>query len=113
MQVAMSFVAGLMLGVGLLHLLPHAAAQLEKPSIDLLAGWMLIGLLTMFLLIRALDFHHHDAPLETVTSEPGPPHAHHHLPVLDVHPPMASRLSWVGAALGMVLHSMIDGVALA
>ena len=118
MQVAMSFVAGLMLGVGLLHLLPHAAAQLEKPSIDFLAAWMLTGLLTMFLLIRALDFHHHDAPLETVVSEPGPPQPHHHLPVahlpvLDVQRPIASRLSWVGAALGMVLHSMIDGVALA
>ena len=38
MQVATSFVAGLMLGVGVLHLLPHSWQQTE--SIDRTAGWL-------------------------------------------------------------------------
>ena len=43
MQLAMSFVGGLMLGVALLHLLPHALAA--SGSIDQVAGWTLGGLL--------------------------------------------------------------------
>jgi len=39
LQVATSFVAGLMLGVGLLHLLPHAWFQLR--SMDRTVLWML------------------------------------------------------------------------
>ena len=39
LQLATSFVAGLMLGVAVLHLLPHAWHEME--SIDLAAGWML------------------------------------------------------------------------
>jgi zinc and cadmium transporter len=105
MQLVMSLVAGLMLGVGLLHLLPHAAAQFETPSIDFLAGWMLTGLLTMFLLIRALDFHHHDDELEADAPEGhAAVHSHFHA---------ASHFGWLGAAIGMVLHSLIDGIALA
>src|SRR5947207_2688351 len=58
MQLVMSFVGGLMLGVALLHLLPHSLA--EQGSIDLLAGWTLAGLLTMFLLIRVFHVHAHE-----------------------------------------------------
>lgn len=115
MQLAMSFVAGLMLGVGLLHLLPHAAAQLEAAqlqagSVDFLAGWMLTGLLTMFLLIRALDFHHHDEELGATNSERA---AHDHPAVPGFQVPVPGHFGWLGAAIGMVLHSLIDGVALA
>src|SRR5262245_31238732 len=41
LQVATSFVAGLMLGVGILHLLPHAWHEMR--SVDRAAGWMLTG----------------------------------------------------------------------
>src|SRR5437762_7681276 len=58
MQLVMSFVAGLMLGVALLHLIPHSLA--EQGSIDRLAGWTLGGLLTMFLLIRVFHVHAHE-----------------------------------------------------
>ena len=61
MQLMMSFVAGLMLGVGLLHMLPHAlrAADSHAQSYDHCAVWMLAGLLATFFLIRAFHFHHH------------------------------------------------------
>src|SRR5437899_3673084 len=58
MQLVMSFVGGLMLGVALLHLVPHSLA--EQGSIDRLAGWTLGGLLTMFLLIRVFHVHAHE-----------------------------------------------------
>src|SRR5258708_39341135 len=58
MQLVMSFVGGLMLGVALLHLLPHALAH--QGSIDSVVGWTLGGLLTMFLLIRVFHVHAHE-----------------------------------------------------
>ena len=58
MQWVMSFVGGLMLGVAVLHLLPHSVA--EQGSIDRAALWLLGGLLTMFLLIRVFHVHAHE-----------------------------------------------------
>ena len=60
LQVATSFVSGLMLGVGVLHLMPHAWNELK--SIDRTATWMLWGFLVMFFIQRFLHFHHHDVP---------------------------------------------------
>src|SRR5881628_4098469 len=60
LQVATSFVAGLMLGVGVLHLVPHAWEQFR--SADLTMAWVLVGFLTMFFVQRYLHFHHHDVP---------------------------------------------------
>ncbi len=62
MQLTMSFVAGLMLGVALLHLLPHAAAELG--SFDRACIATLTGLLAMFFLIRVFHIHHHDTAEE-------------------------------------------------
>jgi zinc and cadmium transporter len=67
-QVLVSFVGGLMLGISLLHLLPHAVAEIgrgapatdrEFHALDLAVRWMLGGWLAMFFLIRAFHFHHH------------------------------------------------------
>src|SRR5262245_42163679 len=74
MQFVMSFVAGLMLGVAILHLLPHSLA--EQGSIDRTAGWTLGGLLTMFLLIRVFHFHVHEhGDTSDVLDPHHPPHA--------------------------------------
>src|SRR5438034_9688331 len=61
-QVATSFVGGLMLGVGVLHLVPHAWEQFR--SGDLTMRWLLGGILTMFFVQRYLHFHPPDAPNE-------------------------------------------------
>ena len=58
MQLAMSAVGGFMLGIALLHLIPHANAELS--SIDETVGWTLGGLLVMFLLIRVFHVHAHE-----------------------------------------------------
>jgi zinc and cadmium transporter len=130
MQVATSLVAGLMLGVGILHLLPHAWFELQ--SIDRAAGWMLSGFLVMFLIQRFFHFHHHDVPEGEPESEhPACTHEHDHDHVHDASHPhgpapagaashehslaahSARHLSWGGAALGLTLHTLIDGIALA
>lgn len=110
-QVIMSFVGGLMLGVGVLHLWPHAVVA--SGSIDFAAAWTLAGLLAMFFMIRAFDFHHH-GPVED-----GDPHDHehddhgqeHHHHEHD-HASGVHKLSWAGMALGLALHTLMDGIAL-
>jgi zinc and cadmium transporter len=133
--VVISFVAGLMLGIALLHFLPDAAEELN--SVDRTASWMVGGFLVMFFLQRFFHFHHHDLPEgdpeDCCHDEPEhEPHAnhgdeHHHgheathaahagEPAHHAHTlaeKSAQHLSWAGAALGLTLHSLVDGMALA
>lgn len=114
LQLAVSFVAGFMLGISLLHLLPHSWHQLR--SIDRTVMWLLAGFLIMFLAQRFFHFHHHDVPEdhehgEAATHDHG--HHHHHHPGQSLAEQSARRLSWTGAAIGMTFHSLIDGIALA
>ena len=114
LQLATSFVAGLMLGIALLHFLPDAAEQLH--SVDRTAAWVLGGFLAMFFLQRFFHFHHHDSPEgdpeDCDAHEHGHVHDHeHHAHTLADK--SAQQLSWVGTALGLTLHSLFDGLALA
>jgi zinc and cadmium transporter len=123
LQVAVSFVAGLMLGIALLHFLPDAAEQLH--SLDRTVEWMLGGFLAMFFLQRFFHFHHHDSPKDDPEDcdkkvvTPGNhehEHDHEHEHTHHAHTladKSAQQLSWVGTALGLTLHSLLDGIALA
>jgi zinc and cadmium transporter len=118
MQFLMSLVGGLMLGVAILHLLPHAAADL--PSLDVAVTWMLIGLLAMFFTIRLFHVHQHSFADPSVQEDEHTHshddahqhehhgHDHHHQQA----PNAAWRFSWLGLAFGLVLHSFFDGVAM-
>lgn len=118
LQIATSFVAGLMLGVGLLHLLPHSFHQLG--DLDHVALWMLAGFVTMFFIQRFFQFHHHDVPDESPEARDDRgehahagrrcDHAHHHPSLAEKS---ARNLSWAGAAIGLTLHTLLDGAALA
>jgi len=131
MQLAISFIAGAMLGVGMLHLLPHAVFELEgatgsgHAAIDEAVLWMLGGFLVMFFIERCFHFHHHEPPpAETIEPEHehdhrhdhdhgaacshGHDHGHQH-----AHGKPASRYGWIGALVGLMLHSTIDGLVLA
>ena len=109
MQLMMSFVGGLMLGVALLYLLPHAVSELG--SVDTAAFSLLAGLLVMFFLIRIFHVHQHASPDEAAHAE-----EHTHDPLVssaeDCHLHQ-HRFSWIGLALGLGLHTVLDGVALA
>lgn len=61
MQLLMSFVGGLMLGVAILHMLPHGI--IDGGSVEWGMGALLLGLMTTFLLMRLFHFHEH-APVE-------------------------------------------------
>ncbi|WP_168563726.1 ZIP family metal transporter [Crateriforma spongiae] len=123
-QLLMSGVGGLMLGIALLHLLPHATEILGSPS---RAGTgALLGLTSMFLLIRLFHTHDHGVPAvddsgESAASDgEGPDHSHggsgcDHEPVCDHHHRHdhgSKGISWVGLFFGLLLHTLVDGVAL-
>ena len=58
LQLAVSFVAGLMLGVALLHFIPDSAER--SHSLDQTVHWVLAGFLSMFFLQQFFHRHHHD-----------------------------------------------------
>jgi len=120
MQLIMSYVGGFMLGVALLHMLPHAFHELAP--IDGAVGATVVGLLAMFCMIRILHVHQHShddaiadlddehdcqhdhaAPADQETAAGGEHESHEH----------AHNLSWVGLFAGLAIHTLIDGVALA
>ncbi len=70
-QVMMSFVAGLMLGIAMLHMLPHAAELLGSAYWADVAG--LGGVIAMFLLLRAFHTHQHSEIACPVEPESSPP----------------------------------------
>src|SRR5215469_3833002 len=136
LQVAISLVAGLMLGIALLHFLPDANEHLH--SLDRTVAWMLGGFLAMFFLQRFFHFHHHDLPEGDPEDccndeEAEEQHEHHHHGHEHDHDhdhdhghehehghhahtlaeKSAQQLNWVGTALGLTLHSLMDGLALA
>jgi zinc and cadmium transporter len=114
LQMAISFVAGLMLGLALLHFIPDSEEQLH--SLNRTMAWALAGFLVMFFLQRFLHYHHHDVPEDAPdagcchhAAAEHHEHKHHHpAPAGQV----ANELSWVGATLGLTLHSLLDGIAL-
>ncbi len=118
LQMAISLVSGLMLGIALLHFLPDAAEQLD--SIKRTMNWVLGGFMVMFFLQRFFHFHHHDLPEgdpeDCGQHDHGPSkscdHDHvHHDQTLAYK--SAKQLTWIGTALGLTLHSLLDGFALA
>lgn len=104
-QLMMSFVGGLMLAVALLHLLPHAAAT--SGSLDMPAIAAVVGLLFTFFLIRVFHVHQHEPGRDPQEHGANCEHAGHDHVHSEGHP-----WSWVGLAVGLGLHTLIDGVAL-
>lgn len=116
LQLAVSFVAGLMLGIALLHFLPDANEKLQ--SLDQTVKWLLGGFLVMFFVQRFFHFHHHDLPEGDPEDCCGHDHDHDHAERHAEHAhtladKSAKQLSWVGTVLGLTVHSLLDGLALA
>jgi len=129
MEVALSFISGVMLGVAALVLLPHAfemrlvatqvqvghgsnAHSLGHDLITPVMLWLLAGFLAMFFIERFFCFHHHDAP-EPNGVETSHACVHDHSDHTHDHSASPHALRWSGAAIGLTLHSLLDGVALA
>jgi zinc and cadmium transporter len=137
LQFALSFVGGTMLGVGVLHLLPHAIIiALESKgdgamshgalhaSLDGVVLSVVLGFMAMFLLERFFHFHQHESPEQAGHHDccddgcdghahgNAHPHGHVHGHSHARKPKKVSELGWVGAAIGLTLHSILEGVAL-
>lgn len=136
MQLLMSLVGGMMIGVACLHLLPQAISQLNNPA--WLSGSLLLGVLCMLFLLRFGHVHHHGeaaslhadcdhipstAPQSNCSHDhdhdhdqgQGGNHEHNDSPDLatpGTSVPARHRFSWVGLFLGLALHTLFDGVAL-
>lgn len=74
-QMTLSLVSGVMLGVALLHLLPHSISLVDK---RVAMSGCLAGLLLMFFLIRMFHFHQHDLGLEDTGESEGACEGHSH-----------------------------------
>ncbi|TWT91666.1 ZIP family metal transporter [Neorhodopirellula pilleata] len=137
-QLLMSGVGGLMLGIAMLHLLPHATEVLQSSSKTGAAA--LAGLIAMFLLVRLFHTHDHGV-VDHVHHEDieghdhlhddcgGHSHAHSHPAAIEHEhehehehghghghghgPKTKKRFSWAGMFFGLALHTIVDGVALA
>jgi zinc and cadmium transporter len=117
MQLILSLVGGLVLGVGLLHLLPHSAAA--TGSLDQSVWATLAGLLAMFFLIRTFQVHRH-GPITKAHSadcdhaDHAAVPAHTGFPIdgaeCDTH---RHPYSWIGLCVGLTLHTLMDGMAIA
>ncbi len=118
LQVLLSFTGGVLLGVGMLHLIPHAFLELNS-RIDKTMNWVLLGFFAMFVLERAFHAHSHhtaDGCESTNTclhdaTEHDRLHGHAPDPAYHAHRP--SQWGWSGAFIGLLLHSLTDGAALA
>lgn len=119
LQLFVSMIAGLMLGVAMLHLLPMAVQFIPDSRWAFLTA--LLGLLVMFFLIRTFHFHEHSV-IETPESaeeserEHGCDHQdHHHSHQSNVvtQASLKSHAGWIGLATGLSIHSLLDGFALA
>ena len=114
MQLALSFVSGLMLGVAILHLLPHSVLMLG--SVDRAAVLMLFGVVGVFLLMRFLHVHSLEPGIK-LPAEGEHTHSHDHDHAHDHdhhhHGGGHAGVRWVTLLSGLSLHSIVDGAALA
>lgn len=113
-QFTLSLVSGVMLGVALLHLLPHAIYKL--PSVELALGVCLVGLLFMFFMVRMFHFHQHDLAVDSEHDHIQKELCDHEHDQHHVHCEKHSGgidYSWLGLCLGLAIHTVIDGIALA
>ena len=119
LQFGLALVAGVMLGVGFLHMLGHAViisseashGHGEGPSMSAVLMATLVGFLVMFLLERFFCFHHHE-----VEGEDGHTCGHSHTAgeeCAEDAPGSAHTLGWIGAFVGMSVHTILAGFALA
>lgn len=115
-QLSLSLVSGVMIGVGLLHMLGHAVEMTLHGSTGsinihdvMLAA--LLGFLAMFLLERFFCFHHHEASDDPAHGHGGDPDAKSSASEQDA-PPSSHRLQWVGALIGLTVHTILAGIAL-
>ncbi|HBH53472.1 MAG TPA: iron permease [Planctomycetaceae bacterium] len=137
MQFLISLVGGLMLGVGVLHQLPHGYVIAHEGGLglDWCVRWLLGGMVLTFFLMRWFHFHAHvgmpggDDELSGTADgqdllrlhghdcghDHDHSHDHDHAPHGHDHHHSHSHApaSWLGILIGLSMHTLLDGIALA
>jgi zinc and cadmium transporter len=126
LQLSISFVGGLMIGIAIFHMLPHALHGLGGDRINELCFAVILGMMVMFFLLRFFHFHQHVSDEDCEPYEHDCSHDHDHSHDHDCsshdhdhsthdheHDIPVGSLSWVGLLLGLGVHTFLDGVALA
>ena len=136
MQLMISFVGGVMLGIAIFHMIPHAKVAFGEGDVRLnqVMWGVMLGLVTTFFLLRWFHFHQHGpadfgilANEEKLASSEGThvcsehvhathgsatenhQHAHGHSACNHA----ATHTRWIAVLVGLGLHTLLDGVALA
>ena len=126
-QLVMAFVAGLILGVAVFHMLPHSLhalsvpiaagsefasdpgwappglyAPFSPPAAEVAVGWIMAGMVLTLLLLYLFDFHEHD-----FSEEHSQQHDRGNGCSITVSP-----VTWSGIMLGLGIHSLTEGLTL-
>jgi zinc and cadmium transporter len=123
LQVYLSFSAGTMLGAAFFHMMPEAVRVGSATTIH----WAAFGLLSLFFLERFFSFHHHEPHAHATVTESdagcvvNSEHRAHHDHALahsietprSVDSAASGALPWGSAAIGLAVHSLVGGIALA
>ncbi|MEZ6137847.1 MAG: ZIP family metal transporter [Pirellulaceae bacterium] len=135
MQLMISFVGGVMLGIAIFHMIPHSLAALGPASIDQVAWGVMLGLLATFFLLRFFHFHQHGpADFGILANEEAEQQATEATHLCSEHNHPASGLNqahperpsgcghshsstggatrWIAVLVGLGLHTLMDGVAM-
>jgi zinc and cadmium transporter len=121
MQLMISFVGGVMLGIAVFHMIPHALAALGQGQIDQVMWGVMLGMLATFFLLRSFHFHQHgpadfgiwaeeQAQLERTEHIP---HHHEHGPHEPCVHAAQGATRWIAVLVGLGIHTLMDGVAMA
>ena len=120
LQIYLSFSAGIMLGAAFFHMLPEAV-EIGSPET---IRWAILGLLSLFFVERFFSFHQHEPLPAAVSTDPvsleivpDPAHScadHEHAGHSHDRPSAkGGALRWTPAAIGLAVHSLTGGIALA
>lgn len=135
MQLMISFVGGIMLGIAVFHMIPHAMVA-ANGDVNLVAWGLMLGMLATFFLLRFFHFHQHgpadfgihaeekksalqdqathlcsghNHPAATKVDDHG---CEHHACEPTATDPGNRNARWVAVLVGLGLHTMTDGVAM-
>lgn len=135
MQLMISLVGGLMLGIAIFHMIPHALVAAEG-RIDQVMQGVMLGLVATFFLIRCFHFHQHgpadfgiqaeaEAATRAALVDDHQADQQTHICSEHVHPAPCDHAGrqhadhrqgttrWIAVLVGLALHTLMDGVAMA
>ena len=102
-QLLMAFVAGIILGVAVYHMLPHAVTAIGgAEALESAVSWLMAGVVLTLLMLYFFDFHEHDFSHE---------HAHQH-DTSDATRTHLRPFSWAGIVIGLGVHALTEGMAI-